>query len=337
MEINLVEKTIRDQWNNFLIDNEGSFLQSWEWGVFQKSNRKKIWRLKAVDEGKIVALALIIKETFVAKLNHLYVPFGPVYKRGLSDIEKGEILQLILQSARSIAQKEKSIFLKIEPLKPIGSLPKNYKSEEAIKRIQPVKTIILDLTPSLNKIFANFHSHSRYNIKLSSRKGLKIIKSTPGQFKNNQLLFNEFAKLMTAVGKRKDFKPYPPQYYQSLFNALNRQCFVKLFLAQYKTKIIGGNIVVFFGKRATALHGAVDYKYRILKVSHFLQWERIKEAKKQNCQQYDFWGIDEKKWPGITYFKKTFGGKVLLHPHGTNIIFRKNWYQGYKYFRRLKD
>jgi lipid II:glycine glycyltransferase (peptidoglycan interpeptide bridge formation enzyme) len=337
MVISFVEEIIRDQWNNFLIDNKGSFLQSWEWGNFQQNNKKRIWRLKVVDEGKIVALVLIVRETFISKLNHLYIPFGPVYKKGLSDFKKEKALQLILRSVESIAKNQKSIFLKIEPLEPADPLPKKYESEKIIKRIQPAKTIILNLTPSLDKIFANFHSRSRYNIKLSSRKGLKIIKSDPSQFKNNQLLFDEFAKLMTAVGKRKDFKPYPSQYYRSLFNILNGQCFIKLFLAHHKTKIVGGNMVVFFGRRATALHGAVDYKYRVSKVSHFLQWERIKEAKKQRCQEYDFWGIDEKKWPGITYFKKTFGGKVLSHPHGTNIIFRKSWYQGYKLSRYFKN
>ncbi len=337
MVISFVKEMACDQWNNFSIDNEGSFLQSWEWGNFQKKHKKKIWRLKAIDEGKIIALVLVTQETFIFKLNHLYIPFGPVYKKGLSDLKKEKILQLILRSVELIAKDQKSIFLKIEPLNSTDPLPKNYKTGKIIKRIQPAKTIILDLTPPLDRILANFHSRSRYNIKLSTHKGLKIIKSDPGQIKNNQLLFDEFARLMIATGKRKDFKPYPSQYYQSLFDVLNGRCFIKLFLAQYKTKIIGGNIVVFFGKRATALHGAVNYKYRASKVSHFLQWERIKEAKKQGCQQYDFWGIDEKKWPGITYFKKTFGGKVLLHPRGTNIIFRKNWYQGYKLSRCLKN
>jgi len=337
MVISFVKEIIRDQWNNFLIDNKGSFLQSWEWGNFQQNNRKQIWRLKVVNEEKIVALALIIQETFYSKLNHLYIPFGPVYEKELSDFNKEKALQLILRSVESIAKDQKSIFLKIEPLEPTDPLPKNCEIEKIIKRIQPAKTIILNLTPSLDEIFANFHSRSRYNIKLSSRKGLKIIKFDLGQSKNNQLLFDEFARLMIAVGKRKDFKPYPPQYYQSLFDILDGQCFVKLFLAQHKTKIVGGNIVVFFGGKATALHGAVDYKYRFSKVSHFLQWERIKEAKEQGCQEYDFWGIDEKRWPGITYFKKTFGGKILSHPLGANIIFRKNWYQGYKFSRYLKN
>jgi len=33
-------------WNEFLTHNNGSFLQSLEWGEFQKTVGRKVWRIK---------------------------------------------------------------------------------------------------------------------------------------------------------------------------------------------------------------------------------------------------------------------------------------------------
>ncbi|MBU1323407.1 peptidoglycan bridge formation glycyltransferase FemA/FemB family protein, partial [Patescibacteria group bacterium] len=43
-------------------------------------------------------------------------------------------------------------------------------------------------------------------------------------------------------------------------------------------------------------------------VPTLLVWEAIKLAKKLGCKRFDFEGIDDKRWPGFTRFKKSFGG-----------------------------
>ncbi len=110
---------------------------------------------------------------------------------------------------------------------------------------------------------------------------------------------------------------------------------VELFLADFKNKIIAANIVVFWEKTAIYLHGASDYEQRNLMAPHLLQWEQIKEAKKRGCIEYDFWGIDEKKWPGVTRFKKGFGGREVEYPGAFDLIFQPVWYKIYKIGRTL--
>jgi lipid II:glycine glycyltransferase (peptidoglycan interpeptide bridge formation enzyme) len=99
--------------------------------------------------------------------------------------------------------------------------------------------------------------------------------------------------------------------------------------------MIVASIVVFFGKRVTSLHTGSNYVYRKEKGPHLLRWKVILAAKEKGYKEYDFWGINEKKWPGLTYFKKGFGGKGLEYPQGKDIIFQDNWYKIYKTLKKI--
>jgi len=60
-------KEINDKnlWNNFVAQHgpkSGAFLQSFEWGEFQKSFGRKIWRLGNFQGDKLESTALIIKQ-----------------------------------------------------------------------------------------------------------------------------------------------------------------------------------------------------------------------------------------------------------------------------------
>lgn len=311
------------EWNNFLIKNEGSFLQSWQWGEFQKSLLKKIWRFDYREKGNILTQAQIIKETFPLK-NCLYLPFGPCFEKTLSIDKKKIIWESILEKIKKIAKEEDSIFLCVESF----SSWEFFKNGRAFKRFQPQKTLIIDLSKNLEEIFRNFHPKTRYNIKLAEKKGVrvKILNFPSKEMEKSQFYFDNFYKLLNETAKRNRFKPYPKEYYQKMFQILEGM----LFSAIYEDKIIASNLVIYFGERVVYLHGGSDYQYRALMAPYLLQWTQINEAKKRGFKEYDFWGINEKKWPGITRFKKNFNGKEIKYPLGKDFVFKKNWYKIFK-------
>lgn len=339
MKIILFQGT-KEEWNKFIIENDGSFLQSFEWGEFQKGLQKKTWRFLIKEKDKVIAEAQVIKETFSFGKSLFYIPFGPCFSQDLFLKGKKEVLNLILKQFKNLAKKEKAIFLKIEPFSPLPKLPEANNSQ---KRFQPQKTLLLNLkNKTAEEIFQQFHQKTRYNIRLAEKKGVEVISTynlqlTPkenlrfptGQATNNY--FNAFYKLVQRTAKRDKFTPYPKSYYQKLLEETGAY----LFLAKYKERIIAANIVIFFGKEAIYLHGASNHKYRKLMAPHLLQWTQIKEAKKRDCAVYDFWGIDEKKWPGLTRFKKGFGGEELQYPEGKDFIFSNFWYKTYQVLRRV--
>lgn len=330
MEILLFED--KNKWNQFLIENRGSFLQSWQWGEFQNNLSKKVWRfvvsksLHDLEEKvEILAQAQIIKENLPIK-SFLYLPYGPCFKDNLFLKDKKKILKLIIKKIQEVAKKEGAFFLKIEPTSPLAKEPLGVNS---LKRIQPKKTLILNLKRSEDEIFRNFHQKTRYNIRLAQRKGVKILFFELENIKDTHI--NILYKLIQKTAKRDKFSPYKKEYYRKMLKIIPSL----LFLAKFKEKTIAANVLVFFGKRATYLHGGTNYKYRKLMAPHLLQWAQIKEAKNRGLEEYDFWGIDEEKWPGLTRFKKSFGGEEFEYPTGRDFIFKSFWYKVYKFIKEF--
>lgn len=313
-------------WNNFLILNNGSFLQSFEWGEFQKSFNKKVWRIAIFQNDLIIASVQLIKEFFPLKgKSFFYIPFGPLFKKNIKSETKRECFNLILKKISQLALKENIIFLRIEP---VSILPEDFNFLLPPKRIQPQKTLILDLRKKEEEIFQNFTRKVRYNIKLAEKKGVKI------EFKDKYI--PEFYKLMKKTTKRDKFYSFEEKHYKNLFDFNNDDLKVKLCLAKYEEKIIAANILIFFGQKAIFVHSGSDWDYRSLKAPNLLRWEAIKIAKNEGYELFDFWGIDEKKWPGLTAFKKGFGGKEFEYPQARDVVFNKFWYWLYKIFRKMK-
>ncbi|HUT96119.1 MAG TPA: peptidoglycan bridge formation glycyltransferase FemA/FemB family protein [Candidatus Paceibacterota bacterium] len=292
-----------------------SFLQSSEWADFQKRLGRSVWQIDGIN---------VIKHKLPMNKSYLYSPYLDLPR----DIDK------FVKQIGKIAKKENAIFFKIEPLnyargkfalEDFGFIKSN--------NIQPLRTIVLDIIKSEQEILNQMHSKMRYNINLAQKKGIVV------RVGNNQHDFEEFWRLTLKTGKKDGFRHYTKEYYKKMLEIPG----IKLFLAEYSStslgasqnKIIVANIVVFYGQMAIYLHGASDYEYRNLMAAPLLQWHQILEAKKAGCAEYDFWGIDEIKWPGVTRFKKSFGGKEIIYPGAYDLVFQPMWYRIYKIARKF--
>ncbi|MBD3282328.1 MAG: peptidoglycan bridge formation glycyltransferase FemA/FemB family protein [Candidatus Portnoybacteria bacterium] len=286
-----------------------SFLQSIKWANFQESIGRKVYRMGDIN---------IIKHNLPLKKNYLYCPH-------FSFSQKQEILDQFLKKIKQIAKKEKSIFIKIEPLtKKEEDLlkEKNFKKGSSI---QPTKSIVLDLTKTKEQLLEQMHHKTRYNIRLAKRKKITIHNYT------DKKDFEDFWNILNQTAKRNKFATHEKEYYRKMLNIPG----INVFIAKKQNKTIAANIVLTHKQTAVYLHGASDYKHRKLMAPHLLQWTQIKEAKKQNCVMYDFWGIDKDKWPGVTRFKKGFGGREVNYPGAYDLPTSKTWYLIYKTARKI--
>ena len=76
MEVLQIEN--QKEWDEYLKKcQRESFLQTWEWGEFQKSFGKKIERLAIFFNGKIVGLSLSILQSSRFE-KYIYCPRGPL-------------------------------------------------------------------------------------------------------------------------------------------------------------------------------------------------------------------------------------------------------------------
>lgn len=327
MQINFIDEIKKQTWNEFLIANNGSFLQSFEWGNFQEQSSLKVWRVEIEGNNEKILVAQIIKER-ISGFNSFYIPYGPVFNQNVSSKEKQEAFSLLLKNIRQLAQKEKTWFLRIEPIVVLPKIDK-FHFENPFKRNQPQRTLVLDLDKSEKELFDVIKTKTKYNIKLAQRKGVTI--------KILDDYSPVFYDLVKGTGQRQQFSSFPQEHYMKFFQIKSKDFQVKMFLAEYQGKVIVASVVVFFGNKAISLHTGSDYQYRTVKGADLLRWRVILYAKERGYKQYDFWGIDDKKFPGVTSFKKGFQGREVEYPLGVDVIFNNTGYNVYRIIRAVKQ
>jgi peptidoglycan pentaglycine glycine transferase (the first glycine) len=300
------EVTNKEEWDKKIgAFKMAQFLQSWEWGEFQKRLNRKIWRF---DFGGVFVQA--IKMSLPFGKSYLYIPRISF-----------QLNQDIINQLKQLGAKENCIFIKIEPVNQDLSTLDFVR----VKNIQPNKTLLLDLSKSEEELLSIMHPKWRYNIRLAVKKGvvLKLCQEEE---------FIKFYDLLVDTFRRKDKKLFLRDYYKKLY----QDHLTKIYFAENSGNILCANMIVFFGDTVTYLYGGSAPDNKNLMAPHFLQWKIIKMAKNMGYKYYDFWGIDEKKWPGVTRFKKGFGGFEVDYAGSWDLAIDKAWFFLYKIIKMFR-
>jgi len=318
----LITITDKEQLDHFVgTQKHSQFLQSWEWGEFQEKVSGIVWRIGVVRGGRLFASAKIIKKQLPMGKSYFYCARGPVFRGGNWDDEVGKVL---FEEIKRLAADEGVMFLRFDPIFSVVEF-----DMPLVKTIdvQPSKTWVLNLNATEEEIMKNMHQKTRYNIKLAEKKGVKIVEAGPERFE-------EFWQLMSQTSERDEFNLHGRSYYQAMLD-LDKN-FLKLFFAEYKGKPIVANIMTFFGDAATYIHGGSANEDRDVMAPHLLQWHCIKLAKSLGIKYYDFHGINESQWPGVTKFKQGFGGREIDYPGTFDLVYDESWYSVYKMVRKVR-
>ena len=307
----IIEINNKENWESFLLKcNDKTFLDSWNWGEFQKREGEKIWRFGIYDNKELISVALVIKIK-ARRGTFLFVPHGPVVELGIKNYEL-RILEILTNKLKEIAKQEKAHFIRIAPI--------CEKNEDNIKvfrdlgfipapiHIHPEITWELDIKSSEQELLMNMRKTTRYLIRQAEKnRDIEIIKS------NNIKDLEKFSHILNKTAGRHHFVPFSLSYLKNQFSCFALDNQIVIYLGKYKEEIISGAVMIYWQNIGFYHHGASLSKYNKIPVSYLLQWEAIKEAKRQGCQKYNFWGIapDDNKnhpWAGLSLFKKGFGG-----------------------------
>ncbi len=333
----------KKEFNKFLKENKGSFLQSFEWGEFQEDFSNYVLRFFVKDKDEIKLACTLFSKQLYHKKSFLYIPYGPVVKKG----EHIDILEKAYKRLFDYLQKEvkdkNDIFLKIEQENsPVNLVDFGFKKSK--KDIQARETMIMNLSLSENELLKRMKQKTRYNIRLAERKGVRIF-----QLEEKESAFDIFYKLLHETSQRNKFGIHPKEYYEKLVeNYFGKQkgkdFFVKIFFAEYEGEVITSALIGYFNKRATFLYGGSSDKYKNVMTPYLLHWEIIKDAKQDGFLEYDFWGIvtektDKRKvekWKGFSNFKKGFCGEIVELPGAYDFVYSKFWYALYSFDRLFR-
>lgn len=181
---------------------------------------------------------------------------------------------------------------------------KKYGFKKSIPML-PSKTIWINLNTSEEKLLANMHSKTRYNIK-KHQEEIKVV--CGDQVSDRQLM--KFYSIYKKNSKRQKFWGVKEKELENLVRSFSKKAY--LLLAEE-----GGLLILIHDKVAYYSHNASSIEGKKKFVPTGLTWEAIRLAKKLRCVRFDFEGISDerypvtKRWGGFTRFKKGFGGEMI--------------------------
>jgi lipid II:glycine glycyltransferase (peptidoglycan interpeptide bridge formation enzyme) len=313
-----VEEFDKSKWNEYVKKNgslSGRFLQSWEWGEFQKSVGEKVERFFC-DDG----VASVIVRSLSGFGQYAYCPCGPITN---SSYEK-----IVVELARTIPD---NLFFRFDVPQASVECQKNWVRTIDV---QPSHTWVTQLDFSEEKLFESLHKKTRYNIGLAQRRNIEI--------KFNEIDFDSVWSIFIETGSRGEFRLHSKMYYEKMFENLNSDdCKIFLATAMFEQKPVAVNIMLDFGGVRTYLHGASSHEYRALMAPHLLHWELIIDAKQKGLSLYDWRGIapsdkPNHPWAGITRFKKSFPGQEIVYTGTYDLVRKPFWYKVYQLARRVR-
>lgn len=304
------------EWNGLVEEHSpvfGAFLQSYEWGEFMKSIGREVVRVHATNGSKQM-IAQAIKMPLPLGKHYWMISKGPLGTMG-----EANMIAALRQSLTG------GMFYRIEP-----------EIETRLKKtgdVQPSSTIIVDLEKSEEEVLAAMKSKTRYNIRLSDRKGVE------SRFVDINDHRADFERIKDQTAARDGIKLHSTDYYINQLKALSEDqkasdngAVFRLAMAFYEGRPIAANIICDFAGMRTYVHGATSNLHRNVMAQYHLHYFLMKDAIEQGIPEFDFWGVavegNEKsqQWSGITRYKMGFGGAMATVPGTVDLPIEHLWY-----------
>ena len=259
----------------------------------------------------------------------------------------------MLNDLQSFAKKQGAIFLKIDPDIVLGRGVPNSEGDvtensgqaarsELTRRgwvyssdqIQFRNTVLIDLSATEEEMLARMKPKTRYNIRLSEKKGVSV---RVGTLDDLPMLYKMYAETTVRDG----FVIRDENYYMTVWKLFMQRSTVQrstvhLFplIAEVNNEPVAAIFLFMFAGRAYYVYGMSRNLHREKMPTYLLQWEAMKRAKANGCSAYDLWGAPEifdesdSMW-GVYRFKEGLGGEVVRTLGAYDFAPTKLWYKLY--------
>ena len=290
------------------------------------------WKAEAVKwrQGEERGTLLVLLKKLPAGLAFAYIPGAPSLDTAVEN--RSGFLEALSRELRGVLPLG-CFFLRYD-------LP-DFSTEEDIRPdfpdilikapmdIQPPDTVVLNLKEGYEALLPGMHKKTRYNIRLSEKKGVRVetagLEKLPDWYELNRV---------TAERDRIALRPY--KYYERLFRELEgEEAVLTLYLAYHEEDLLAGIIVLFYKKEAVYLYGASSNTKRNLMPAYALQARAIQDAVDVGCEEYDLYGCPPSADPdhpmaGLFRFKTGFGGEMRHRSGAWDFSYSKLFYGLYR-------
>lgn len=347
--MNIINIATQTQWNEYLNQcSKKTFLQTWEWGEFQKAQGHDIQRLAIFEYNQLIGITLctVNKSLFS---NYTYCPRGPLLVE-----DSAKTYTEVLKELKEYWRQEGIYSIKIDPAfiesSELAQIPQTMGFTHSVNFVQSETNWMIDLVGNTeDELFEWCKQHGMGKnyptyIRKARREGVTI------SFSKELEDWKLFHKYLTQSGEKKSFEVKPLQYFVNLWEYLGKDSDIaRLGIAKRDGKVLAMILITVFGDEVSCLYSAqtdIDTK---LRAPMLLRWECMLLGQKEHIKRFNNWGVlpESKYKPGVpgygySQYKRGFGGYLEQIERTYEYIYQKkylpleklhDWYIKLRYYR----
>ncbi len=300
-------------------------LQSGFWGAFR---RRLGWRplpVAVTGAGAAGTALLLCRRTPVGTF--VYCPLGPQAETPSG--ESGAYLDRMARAVRPLLPPA-ALAVRFDPPWPEERWSGAVRAAPAV---QPQSTVIVDLRRDDAALLAAMKPKTRYNVRLSERRGVVVREAGAAGL-------DGWYRLHRDMARRQGITRHSLRYFSELFATAavypGRRPRLLLLMAEYAGEEVAGVVVSLFGRRARYLYGASSDRYRQAMPNYRLQWAAIRLAREAGCHTYDLFGIPRSADPalpmaGLYRMKTGFGGAIVHRAPAYDAVLNRPRYAAFRF------
>jgi len=307
----------KDLWNEWVGSNPwASFYHLWDWGeVLCKTYGYRRHYLGAKRGDEIVGVLPLIyirSRIFADKLVSL--PFaeygGPLLTDPIDSSDKKSALTVLSERVSALAAGLGIDYVDLrQPRFPLSLRVPTYAS----KPLRRYVTFVLDLTKGESELWRRLDRKCRNAVRKARKSGVKIINI---DFED----VGRYYRLHLLTESRRGSPPHSEAFFRSVSEAF-RQEGLRMTLALYDGKAIGGIMAFYFGKRIYWFNNVLDREYASLNSTNLLLWHLINWGIQNDFETLDL-GQTRPEDMGTYRFKSGWNGREV--PLQNRVFMMKN-------------
>jgi len=305
-----VDSTSSSEWSEMLdLFSDANIYQTWSygrvrWGVGNLSH------MVLKRDGEVVGIAQlrIVRPTSL-KFGIAYLRWGPLCER------RGRPLnpEIVSRMARALEEEyvnKRRLFLRMIPNAFAGT-PRASAIQSAFSAFTPetmayenaYRTLLLDLSPSLEELRKKFDPKWRNKLSGAERNHLKIIAG------NGPKEYDTFCHIYKNMRDRKAFETtVDVEEFRRIQEDLIESHRMQILISEDGGIPVAALVVSAMGDSAIYLLGATSDEGLRSKGAYLLQWAALQWLKANGIRWYDLGGIDPEGNPGVYSFKRGMSG-----------------------------
>lgn len=192
------------------------------------------------------------------------------------------------------------------------------------------ENVVIDLKKSKEEILSLMKPKHRYNLKLSQKKGVRVV------IGSEEEMFKEFLELYSKTVKRQKYFGRSENYLSTVWRYLkeveSEDDSPKAFIATayYEDTALSSWFLIVYKGVIYYPYGGSSDEYRNVMATYSLVWEIINWGINQDFSNFDLWGIERDssgEFDGFSRFKLGFGGEIICYENTIDLILsQKDYY-----------